>query len=80
MVAFLRNPIVYLTTSFVLFLIGLPLISLGTTRGPRLLLWIGLLALVVAALIPPVQRLCCAPARSKAESGPEKTENNQESK
>ena len=61
MIALLKNPLAYLSTSFVLFLIALPLISIGTTSGPRLLLWIGLVALCVGGLIPPVQRLLFAP-------------------
>ncbi|MBX9823625.1 MAG: hypothetical protein K2Y27_01400 [Xanthobacteraceae bacterium] len=61
MVALLKNPLAYLSTSFVLFLMALPLISIGTTSGPRLLLWIGLVALGVGSLIPPVQRLLFAP-------------------
>jgi hypothetical protein len=61
MVALLKNPLAYLSTSFALFLIAPPLISIGTTSGPRLLLWIGLVALCVGGLIPPVQRLVCGP-------------------
>lgn len=61
MVALFKNPLAYLSTSFVLFLIALPLISSGTTSGPRVLLWIGLVALCVGGLIPPVQRLLFAP-------------------
>lgn len=61
MIALLRNRLAYLSTSFALFLIALPLISIGTTSGPRLLLWIGLAALCVGGLIPPVQRLVCVP-------------------
>jgi hypothetical protein len=61
-VALLKNRLAYLSTSFALFLIALPLISIGTTGGPRLLLWTGLVALCVGGLIPPVQRLLVAPA------------------
>jgi hypothetical protein len=60
MVALLKKPLVYLSTSFALFLIALPLVSIGTTSGPSFLLWFGLVALGVGALIPPLQRLCCA--------------------
>ena len=70
MVALFKNPLAYLTTSFVLFLIALPLISIGTTGGPRLLLWIGLAALCVGGLIPPVQRLICGP-RPPSASNPD---------
>ena len=71
MVALLKNPLAYLSTSFALFLIALPLISIGATSGPRLLLWLGLAALCVGALIPPVQRLLFAPrppSASKSEN------------
>lgn len=61
MIALLENPLAYLSTSFVLFLIALPLISIGTTSGPRFLLWIGLAAFCAGGLIPPVQRLLCGP-------------------
>ncbi len=61
MVALLKNRLAYLSTSFALFLVALPLISIGTTGGPRLFLWIGLVALCVGGLIPPVQRLLFAP-------------------
>lgn len=70
MVALLKNRLAYLSTSFALFLIALPLISIGTTSGPRLLLWLGLAALCVGGLIPPVQRLVCGaepPSASKPE-------------
>ena len=53
----LKSRLAYLSTSFALFLIALPLISIGTTRGPRVLLWIGFAALCLGGLIPPVQRL-----------------------
>ena len=69
--ALLKKPIVYLSTSFALFLIAALLISIGTTGGPRLLLWTGLAALCVGALIPPVQRLCCAPKPSGAKADDE---------
>ena len=64
MAALLKNRLAYLTTSFVLFLLAYPLISIGTTGGPRVLLWIGLGALVLGALIPPLQRLVCGPSPS----------------
>ncbi|QIG49361.1 hypothetical protein G5V57_17500 [Nordella sp. HKS 07] len=61
MSALFKNPLAYLSTSFVLFLVALPLVSIGTTSGPRILLWLGLAALCVGGLIPPVQRLLFAP-------------------
>lgn len=38
MVALLKNRLALLSTSFALFLIAVPLISRGTTGGPRALL------------------------------------------
>ena len=61
MSALFKNPLAYLSTSFALFLVALPLVSIGTTGGPRILLWLGLAALCVGGLIPPVQRLLFAP-------------------
>jgi hypothetical protein len=66
MVALLKSRLALLSTSFALFLIALPLISIGTTGGPRLLLWIGFAALCVGGLIPPVWRLLCGPGSSPA--------------
>jgi hypothetical protein len=57
MPALLKSRLACLGTSFVLFLVATPLISFGATRGPRVLVWIGLAALCVGALIPPAQRL-----------------------
>ncbi len=42
--------------SLVLMLAAFPLISLGTTAGPTLLAWLGLVSLALGALIPPVLR------------------------
>ncbi len=61
MIALLRNRLALLSTSFALFLLAVPLISRGTTGGPRALLWVGFAALCVATLIPPAWRLLCAP-------------------
>lgn len=52
-----KNRVVYLSVSFVLLLISFPLISAGTTAGPDLLWWLGLAALLLGAMIPPVQRV-----------------------
>ena len=75
MTALFANRIALLTTSFVLFLAAVPLISIGTTRGPRALLWIGLAALCVGALIPPLYRLCCAPKESPDSDDDDEDEN-----
>ena len=42
--------------SLLLFLAALPLISIGITRGPPVLWWLGLIALGAGGLIPPAQR------------------------
>lgn len=49
-----------LSFSMVLLLVSFPLISFGTTQGPPLLWWLGLLALVVGGLIPPAARFLAA--------------------
>jgi hypothetical protein len=66
MIALLKNRLAYLGTSLVLLLVASPLISIGTTSGPRVLWWTGLAALCVGGLIPPVQRLFFAPKPSPA--------------
>lgn len=57
MVALFENRFAYLSVSFVLLVAAFPLISLGTTAGPQILWWLGLLALTCGASIPPLQRL-----------------------
>lgn len=69
--AMFTNRLANLSASFLLFLIAPPLISIGTTSGPRTLLWIGLAALCVAALIPPAQRLLLSPASSESKADDE---------
>ena len=49
--------------SLLLMLAAFPLISIGTTRGPAALWWLGLASLVIGALIPPVLRF--VPAREE---------------
>lgn len=66
--ALLKNRLVYLSTSFVLLLVAFPLISIGTTRGPSMLWWAGLLALSIGGLIPPLQRLLLGPPPSSEAS------------
>jgi hypothetical protein len=75
MVALLKNPLAYLSTSFALFLSSLPLISIGSTCGPRVLLWIGLASLCVGALIPPMQRLLFAPETPPASNSDNESAN-----
>ncbi len=60
MVALLKSRLGYLSVSFCLFLVSLPLVSAGATSGPRVLLWAGSAALCIAGLIPPFQRLLFA--------------------
>lgn len=57
----LQNRLSYLSVSFVLFLAALPLVSLGTTNDWRLVSTIGMVALSVAAIIPPLQRMLFPP-------------------
>ena len=57
------NRVAYLSLSFLLLLGSYPLISLGTTRGPDLLWWLGLAALLLGAMIPPAQRLLFPPKK-----------------
>lgn len=58
---FLQNRLAYLSVSFVLFLAALPLISIGTTHDWRLVSGLGMMALSVAAIIPPLQRILFPP-------------------
>jgi len=57
MLARLNNRLTYLSISFLLLLAAVPLISIGTHRGIPSLWQLGLGALVLGGLIPPVQRL-----------------------
>lgn len=52
-----NNRLAYLSASLVLLLAAIPLISIGTSRGIPLIWSLGLGALGVGGLIPPVQRL-----------------------
>lgn len=60
-----------LSLSLVLLLVAFPMISLGSTLGPPLLWWLGLLALVVGGLIPPAARFLAAdqPAHAPTRAG-----------
>lgn len=57
----LQNRLSYLSVSFVLFLVALPLISLGTTNEWRIITLLGMISLSVAAVIPPLQRTLFPP-------------------
>lgn len=57
----LQNRLSYLSVSLVLFLVALPLISLGTTRDWKLISTLGMIAMSVAAVIPPLQRILFPP-------------------
>lgn len=46
-----------LAIAFVLFLIGLPLISLGSVQEQGALLYLGLLVVITGAALPPAVRL-----------------------
>lgn len=65
MLALFKNRLAYLSVSLVLLVVAFPLISLGTSYGPPLLWWVGLLALITGGLIPPVQRLLLGPPSAK---------------
>ncbi len=56
MFARFNNRLTYLSVSFVLLLAAVPLVSIGTSRGLPALWWLGLGALAVGGLIPPVRR------------------------
>lgn len=45
--------------AFILFLLGLPLISLGSVQEIGGLYYLGLLAVVAGATLPPIMRLLC---------------------
>lgn len=53
----LNKRLLWQTVSFVLLLVAVPLVSIGTTGGNPLLGWLGFGALVLGGLIPPAQRL-----------------------
>ncbi|MDM8347133.1 hypothetical protein P8H26_17255 [Pseudochrobactrum sp. sp1633] len=57
----LQNRLSYLSVSFVLFIVALPLVSLGTTNDWHLISTIGMVALSIAAIIPPLQRVLFPP-------------------
>lgn len=61
MTTLFKNRLAYLSLSFVLLVVALPMISIGTSRGPTALWWAGALALGCGALIPPLQRLLLGP-------------------
>lgn len=61
----LQNRLAYLSVSLVLFMISLPLVSHGAVSGIRFYSLLGVIAINIAALIPPVQRLLFPP-KSKA--------------
>lgn len=67
MIALFKNRLAYLSVSLVLLIIAFPLISMGTSYGPPVLWWAGLLALVAGGLIPPVQRLLLGSPVAKPE-------------
>ncbi len=57
----LQNRLSYLSVSFLMFLAALPLISIGTTNDWRLVSGLGMVALTIAAVIPPLQRMLFPP-------------------
>jgi hypothetical protein len=59
----LQNRLSYLSVSFLLFLSALPLISIGTSHDWRLVSTTGMVALSMAAIIPPLQRMLFPPKK-----------------
>lgn len=53
----MKSRLFTLSLSLVLLLIAFPLISIGTTSGPPFLWWLGLAALVVGGVLPPLRRV-----------------------
>jgi hypothetical protein len=45
-----------LTTALVLLLLAFPLVSIGTVQNIEALWWLGLLALLVGGILPPLAR------------------------
>ena len=45
--------------ALIMFLLGLPLISLGSVQGIGSLYYLGLLAVLVGSILPPAMRLIC---------------------
>ena len=70
MVNLFKNRLAYLSLSLVLLIMAFPLISIGMSTGPRLLWWLGLLALGCGGLIPPLQRLLLGPPPSAPKPAP----------
>lgn len=60
----LQDRLSYLSVSFVLFLVSLPLVSIGTTHDWKLISSLGMVALSIAALIPPLQRMLFPPKKN----------------
>ncbi|TSH96672.1 hypothetical protein FOZ76_08570 [Verticiella sediminum] len=53
----LQNRMSYLSLSFALFLVALPLISLGSAENSDTLFWLGFVSMGIASAIPPIQKL-----------------------
>lgn len=68
MINILKNQIVFLSISFILLLAAFPLVSIGMTTGPRFLWWLGLIALTIGGLIPPLQRILMGAKKTTAPS------------
>ncbi len=61
MIALFKNRLAYLSLSLILLVAAFPLISIGMSRGPVVLWWLGLFALGCGGLIPPLQRILLGP-------------------
>jgi hypothetical protein len=68
MIALFKNRLAYLSLSLILLVAAFPLVSIGLSRGPAALWWLGLLALGCGGLIPPLQRILLGPPASEPQS------------
>lgn len=71
MIALFKNRLAYLSVSLVLLVVAFPLVSIGMSRGPAALWWLGLLALGCGGLIPPLQRILLGPPPAPPASEPQ---------
>jgi hypothetical protein len=67
----LRNTTALQAISFVLFLVALPLVALGTMEDIPPLWWLGLLLLVVAGILPPASRFMGGDEEDEEDGGGE---------
>ncbi|MGI6207800.1 MAG: hypothetical protein ACOYEW_06250 [Anaerolineae bacterium] len=61
----------FLGLAFVLLLLVLPLVSLGTTGNTDILWWLGLAFLAIGGLLPPISKFVAERAAPPPGEGPE---------